>query len=198
MRSPFVHMPTCSLALLLLAACPGGSSGDEAAAESTTHQDPTSSERSGCDCIVDEDPVDLNSAPSGPTCGEEICPVVTGECEAPCGDGAFALDDPTAIECALTALRDRTPGLLRWDVSEPAHYEGYVLIHEDGTVVRRGWAREDLTFTVSKAIHGDPWPVDYYETCMADDDDSRFNCLATALEVVHSTCDEGWACEECI
>lgn len=158
----------------------------------------------GCECILDEIPTDPNSGPAAPTCGESICPLVSGGCGDESCDGIvpFMLDDPAALECALVALRDRTPGLLTWSYSESSGFitqDGYLLIDEDVTVVWRDWIREDLNFTVSDAVLGELPPAATYEACLADPVDvSRFNCLTEPLATQLGVCDEGWECVECI
>lgn len=228
MRSSFVFVLLC-LPLSLLTGCPGDDgTADSAASEgSTSDTSPPTTETSttetsttspstsqtstdtggplaGCECIVDEVPTDPNSGPDAPTCGESICPLVVGGCvDDLCDGGApFVLDDPAALECALTALRDRTPGLVTWSYSEGSGFvtqDGYLLIDDDVTVVWRDWIREDLNFTVSDAVLGELPPAATYEACLADPVDlTRFNCLTNPLATQLGVCDEGWECVECI
>lgn len=176
---------------------------DTSASDTDTDTD-TGGPIAGCECILDEVPTDPNSGPAAPTCGESICPLVVGGCvDDVCDGGApFVLDDPAALDCALTALRDRTPGLVTWSYSEGSGFvtqDGYLLIDEDVTVVWRDWIREDLNFTVSDAVLGELPPAATYEACLADPVDvTRFNCLTDPLATQLGVCDEGWECVECI
>jgi len=158
----------------------------------------------GCECILDEEPKDLNSSPAAPTCGEPLCNGIFGTCvDDFCDLGApFELSEPADLQCALTALRDRTPGIVTWSFSEGGgivNEDGYWLINEDGTAVRRDWVREDLTFTVNDAVVGELPPPEIYDACLAEPDDyARFNCLRASLETETGVCDEGWTCGDCI
>jgi len=158
----------------------------------------------GCACILDEEPADLDAPPAPPTCGEPSCPLVSGACaDSYCDvDVPFVLADPAALTCALSALRDRTPGIVAWSFSEGAGIhldDGYVLVNPDGTAVRRSWSREDLSFEVSDAVVGDLRPPSFYETCLGEADDlARFDCLRAALASSSGACDEGWSCPDCI
>lgn len=172
------------LPLALLCACPG----DDAAPEPVT----------GCDCIVDETPVyDQAVPPQGPTCGESLCDVVVGSCLGYCDEyEPFILQDAAALQCALVALRDRTPGIVRWSWSEAGgQYDqsGYVLIHADGTAVRRAWGWHDLYYEVGAAAYGRLPSSDRYDECLAEPDDrARFDCLRDRLSMVLQVCDQGW------
>jgi hypothetical protein len=158
----------------------------------------------GCECILDQDPMGGMAGPADPVCGEALCPVVSGAC-APSycelGD-PYTLDDPAALECALTALRDRTPGIVTWDHTEGRGIltdHGYILIKEDGTAVRRNWTREDLSFRVSDAVLGELPPLESFDACLAEPDDlARFNCMRAELETPNDVCDGGWICGECV
>lgn len=214
---------------VLLSACPGGgsgtstgstslasSSGSTTATTEVTTSGSTSATSAastesgtggglpGCACILDEEPADLDAPPAPPTCGEPSCPLVSGACaDSYCDvDVPFVLADPAALTCALSALRDRTRGIVTWSFSEGAgihHDDGYVLVNPDGTAVRRSWSREDLSFQVSDAVVGDLPPPSFYETCLAEADDlTRFDCLRAALASPSGVCDEGWSCPDCI
>lgn len=152
----------------------------------------------GCECIPDDDPgVDTTAAPSLPACGEPTCPGVSLVCEGSCGDGLpMELDDPAALECALTALRDRTPGHVTWTLSEHTGQfddAGYVLVNADGTAVRRNWGWQDLTYEVTDAVLGELPPPEDFDACLADPDDvARFICLRSTLQSMQGVCDDGW------
>lgn len=202
------------LALLLLTACPGGTetTTDDGASPSdtgtstsagTSPETDTADPPAECACILDEEPADPNSEPSNPICGGSPCPRVVGECvDAYCElGGVFELVDPTTLECALVALRDRTPGVLTWSFDEGSGIhtdDGYLLVNADGTAVRRHWDREDLNFEVSDAVLGPLPAAAVFDACLAEPDArTRFDCLRIELEQPAATCDEGWTCGEC-
>ena len=150
----------------------------------------------GCECIPDDVNKGNPDTPSSPTCGEALCPDVSLSCSGYCSDGEAVLDDAAALECALTALRDRTPGLVTWSWRENVgQYEddGYVLVNADGTAVRRNWGWSDLEYEASSAVLGELPPPEHFDACLAEaDDNARFECLRGALGPSIETCDEGW------
>jgi len=180
----------CSLALLLsLSAC-------------TDDAGPPTDTAAACECIRDDQGAH-SEIPSAPTCGEGPCPTVLGSCRS-CEDvPPLELSvDTAALECALVALRDRTPGLItwRWDIeSGYGTDEGYLLVREDGTTVRRIWEGLDLGFQASDAVFGELPPPEVFDACLAEpDDQDRFDCLRLELETQHGVCDEGWSCADCL
>lgn len=146
---------------------------------------------SECACIPDDQP---GGVPSIPACESLICPVVEA-----LGDGVMplALADPAALECMLTALRDRKPGLVRWAQTDGVGQftdEGYVLIHADGTAIRRSWGKLEGINNVQRALSGAlPAPAEF-EQCLAEpEDQTRLFCATWfVLEGPWSICDEGW------
>jgi hypothetical protein len=167
--------------------------------DTDTDTDTDTGEVLGCECIVNEKGGGTN-VPAAPLCGESLCANVSGACAEDFCDSkfnpqGFVLDDPDALVCALEALRDRTPGVVTWDLSElGGQYEdvGYVLMLDDGTAVRRAWGWQDLEFTVSDAGLGELAPPEYYDACLADPDAlARFDCLRNAVNPT-TVCDEGW------
>jgi hypothetical protein len=200
---------------LLLAACPGKdgvltehtSGGTTTGSETTTTTtgesdtstgDPTTGEPA-CPCIVD-DP-DPWRDPSLPTCADPICPKAAAiyqvECDTDCNDDI----DAEAVDCALVALRDRTPGLLTWSLdfldSEAQRYKGYMWIRGDGSAVWRMWEEYDLVFTVWAAQVVELPTSEAYAQCLADPDPRhRFDCLQQSLSGPDNlVCDEGWMAE---
>ncbi len=175
---------------------------DATAGESDTHDTPD------CECIApDSETVSLGSAavPSAPTCGETLCATVRGSCggmfEGYCGqvEAPFVLDDSAALECALVALRDRTPGVLTWEWSEfGGQFEesGYVLVRGDGTAVVRHWGCGDLVYDASDATLGPLRAAEDFTACLGEPDDAvRFDCLRDALASVSNSCDGGWTAD---
>ena len=65
-----------------------------------------------CACVVDEPAqTEKGVGPMVPDCAAQLCEdIYSGEGI----DGSFYVDPPEAIDCALEALRDRSPGLIRW------------------------------------------------------------------------------------
>ncbi|MCB9705760.1 MAG: hypothetical protein H6711_28095 [Myxococcales bacterium] len=150
----------------------------------------------GCECVIVETDHSLTS-PSLPLCGDQVCPIVTGSCEGYCDVDPLVLGSPEALTCALTALRDRTPGLVRWSWSQNGGQftdSGYILIKEDGQAIHRGWGFADLSFNVDAARLGDLAPAATYDACLGIADDAeRFNCLRDSSVSGDMICDEGWS-----
>lgn len=176
----------------------GDSTTDGSTSDGSTSDDSTSAEPPQlCPCVVD-DPGEGQEDPSLPTCAESICPLVAASyaqyCEGMCIEGAVV--DAAALECALVALRDRTPGLIRWRLAiegELYYGNGYLWIRDDGTAVWRKWENEDLSYDVSPAqIVALPAGATY-EQCLAADDATAFECVRQALAGPDDlVCDEGW------
>jgi hypothetical protein len=152
----------------------------------------------GCECILDEEGEGAEpTIPSLPSCGEPLCGDVSGSCDGSCDESPFELAYPEALECALVALRDRTPGILTWSWSGNAGQyddDGYVLINADGTVVRRNWGWSDLSYQAERAELGELPPAEHFDACLADPDDlARFDCMRAELDSMLGVCDEGWS-----
>jgi len=161
----------------------------------------------GCECIPqqDEDPENSIVRPLPPTCGESLCAEVVADCENGGKDNVclgppFTLEDPAALECALTALRDRTPGRLDWDYTANqgvVDQDGYILILEDGRAVRRSWSLYDLDFEAGDAELGELTDAAVFDACLVEPDDiARFDCMRSALASVTAVCNEGWSGSE--
>jgi hypothetical protein len=188
---PAALLRASCLLLPLLAACPAGGEG------SATDTDAVA----GCACIPEQEGSHAD-IPAAPTCGEGPCPTVMGSCDV-CNEvpPASLSVDAAALECALVALRDRTPGLITWRWDSDGGYridEGYLQVNEDGTVVRRSWYRHDLIFSASDAVVGELPPPEAFDACLAEPDErARFDCLRTELVTEHGVCNEGWDCPDC-
>lgn len=152
----------------------------------------------GCECILDSEPPDDWSAPPMPTCGEPLCPIVEASGDAT-SDPSFALANPEALDCALGALRDRTPGLLQWRWNDGlGMYDdsGYILIHPEGTAVHRRWGAHDLAFEVSDARIGALPEASHYDACIAlENARARFDCMRDTAIAEAAICNEGWLSE---
>jgi len=164
----------------------------------TVPETDTSGTPAGCECILDEDEERYSSSiPSLPTCGEPLCGDVSGSCDGWCDETPFELPSPDALECALMALRDRTPGLVTWSWSgNGGQYDedGYVLINPDGTAVHRSWGWSDLSYEANQASLASLPPAAHYDACLANPDDlARFDCLRAEINAILGVCDEGWS-----
>jgi hypothetical protein len=158
----------------------------------------------GCECIPqqDEDPNGSTAQPLPPTCGDSLCAEVVADCENGgkrnmCLRPPFTLEDPAALECALTALRDRTAGRLDWNYTASggvADQFGYILILDDGRAVLRSWSIHDLEFEAEDAELGELADAATFDACLAEADDlARFDCMRNALASTTAVCNEGWS-----
>ncbi len=151
-----------------------------------------------CACIVD-DPGRQWVDPSLPTCVGSICPTVVAAFEEACDTdcNGQAEVDAVALECALVALRDRTPGLIRWSLKitdSAATDDGYVWIREDGGAIWRKWESEGVYFEATAAQLVALPASAVYEQCLAElDGRDRFDCLRQSLAGPENlVCDLGW------
>lgn len=104
-----------------------------------------------------------------PSCGDQLCDTAVS-------DEFYVLANPDALLCALEALRDRTPGYVKWAWNEGGMHSslGYVLILPDHTAIYRVWGTWDADFSVppEHVLLADPC---VFEQCL---DGPSFNCLA--------------------
>jgi hypothetical protein len=199
------HLPDASTSAASSETSAATTAPDDPTTDSTT--DPTTGESETtmqdmplCPCIVD-DSVDMPPEPTSPTCVDMICPTVVGAyaafCEGMCVEGVMV--DSAALECALVALRDRTPGLLRWQLNiEGDLYAGagYLWIQDDGNAIWRKWEGEDLVFTATPAQIVELPASATYEQCLTEGDVPRFECLRQTLAGPDDfVCDAGWTKE---
>jgi hypothetical protein len=149
-----------------------------------------------CECIIDQpedDPPDL------PTCGDALCDTAELIDDPEFPDESIPLIvNPEAVDCALMALRDRTPGFVQWYALTSYGMDkdrGYVLIYEDGVEgVHRDWYTHDLDYFASPARRFELLPPDHYDSCLAYPDSvSRYGCLIAEPQAELEICDEGWA-----
>lgn len=169
---------------------------DTATTDTATTDTDTAGELA-CSCIADDPPEEW---PSYPTCGEDLCAKI--QADSPQGTTCYyknlTVMDDAAVECALTALRDRTPGLLRWacnDDTAQVDESGYILILADGNAIRRTWGQEDLQLAASDALSGAMPDPSVFTDCLAmATSQERYECL-TSFELGAPTqiCDEAWS-----
>lgn len=195
MRLPPI-VSSLGLTLPLLAGCPGDDAGED---ETGSPPDiGTDGVARDCECMLDEDHVEAYAAPTVPSCGQRLCPQVAGSCwMGLCEDIPFVLEDPAALTCALTALRDRTPGIVTWSFAEGGgqhRRNGYVLINDDGTAETRSWGWSDLAYDASDAVLGLLSSPARFEACLAEPEDrARFECLRWPRQSSISVCNAGWS-----
>jgi hypothetical protein len=168
------------------------SSSDDADTMDTTETTETT-EGTQCECIP---PTMEDLWPEFPSCGDALCDVamVVADPESEWEEPMIA--NPEAVDCALMALRDRTPGVLTWDeeYSFGMYTEsGYVLIYDGGEAVHRDWGVDDLNYWASEALRFELLAPEVYEACLADPDPlSRYGCLTAPPQVELEVCDPGW------
>lgn len=181
------------VSVLALACAPSSSDsmGDEhSSSESSGSEAPRSPQ---CECI-ELTPDNERPAPEFPTCGELQCPVITPNWDVRVGQVSYDAEDEANIDCALQALRDRSPGLLRiTSDSGSSSGDWYVLVGDEDDAVYRGWVRNGQAHEVADAEAGPLRSPDYFEACLADPDPgARRGCIQAALERVDEICDAGW------
>lgn len=122
-------------------------------------------------------------------CGADLCPVIAASCPTECGVD-FAVDE-AALTCALEALRDGTPGAIRWSFTPaPASGdEGVIYILADRLAIRGVSSLTQGCGTAEATVHGPlPGPA-VYEACLASaSQPERFDCARQALAAVGILC----------
>lgn len=167
---------------VVLAACAGDDQG------SGTTTSGTSSTTATITATTSASTTDASAGTDGETTGESLPAICTclGESSDPwpiaCGVTSlcpFGSDDPAWVTCALQALRDRTPGLLRWD--DPTR-QRTLLILADGRGIDRSWEPSGACYTVSAAMLGDLDDPAAYDACLAlTDPDLRRACVTDSF-----------------
>jgi hypothetical protein len=115
-------------------------------------------------------------------CGEVLCELVLAsvDCEPPDG-----VQTPEALQCALAALRDRTPGVIKWEKQTSCSYAidwATISIFADGTAVYSPSGGEDLSWSTGPVWFGMLDPSDFFAGCLAEPDPmDGFQCLAQVL-----------------
>jgi hypothetical protein len=168
-------------------------SGDETDDTESSSDDAESTTGDGLECECIPEQAD-NEQPMPPSCGEPLCDIVSEEDGF---EGVPTLATPEALECALTALRDRTPGYVRWgSVFNGGQFSehGYVLIYANGEAVHREWGAQDLSYVVEPARRFELPDPSHYEACLANaDDHERYYCLRQIPIPSIEECEAGWS-----
>lgn len=138
--------------------------------------------------------------PSVSACAGSICSLASATCDYECPDeNDYEVDDTEALDCVLTALRDRTAGVVSWSWNEGGGYateQINVAILDDGTALIDGSASEDLAECELATRHVELRPDSHFDACLAEEDpSSRFLCLRQAVDRTLFTCREE-ACYE--
>jgi len=125
-------------------------------------------------------------------CGPSLCPSVTAKCDIDCELPPSAEAD---LQCALEALRDRTPGRIGWSGDYPGigDWSTAVAILSDGT------ARRDSTMDGGLCVQSGPVTHDtlkepaYFEGCLAEPDlQERFACARAAFADTLAVCEAAY------
>lgn len=134
----------------------------------------------------------------GDACGPELCAAIERV--------AGVVADEAALDCALTALRDRTPGRLRWSDREDAAAFGVIhrlWIVADGQAVHTTSRAEDVApicTSEGPTVTGALGPADEFAACLAEPAASaRFDCLdaaATAFDEALECAPQKSVCDE--
>ncbi|MEZ4384729.1 MAG: hypothetical protein R3A79_25595, partial [Nannocystaceae bacterium] len=101
--------------------------------------------------------------------------------------------DAEAAECALIALRDRTPGLIEWRglYTDLRERSGYTLIRADGSLLTRAWIDYDGEPLPDAAKAGEPQAADIFEACRSrTSTGEKVLYVADALDTEAILCDD--------
>lgn len=107
------------------------------------------------------------------TCGPELCPTITGDCTGNIGDsddchGEWSYAE-AALDCAIAAARDGTPGTIRWAFSPNSGFSshiGFLHIVGERRAIRQDVDWFDLVGDVSDT---DLWQLKdpaYFQGCI--------------------------------
>jgi hypothetical protein len=131
-------------------------------------------------------------------CGPQVCPVAFLHCEQGCAVTSQGDEEIEHMDCALAALRDRTPGFVAWVFTQdedPSWSWTGVRIFADGSaaILRRvtgpcqaeddpiAVTGPDETILLKDAA--------YFDGCLAEADPlERFRCLQEPVRTALSAC----------
>ena len=137
-------------------------------------------------------------------CGEQLCSTVQAYESSGDGDGdAEPLEpgqgelfvDGARLDCALEALRDRTPGRLSWDYTPSGllgSIQGEVCIDEAGGIRHQTTTYDDLDINHSAVVYGEPKSPEQYANCLdpSTSPRARLDCLMAEPVEIERTCEE--------
>lgn len=188
-----LHLPSARIFLLLFACGgEGDSDGTGTSADSATHATATSTSGpttsstgdalpAGCECLASE-------------CGPFLCTVVV---EAGCPDQCptdFTVDE-AALTCALTALRDGTPGTVSWHYTPTGggvEENGSTSILADRAAIRSDSYSMIICGGQNPTVRGQLFNAEHFDACLADPSaQNRFDCLRGPVSAVDITCVPG-------
>lgn len=180
----------------MLAACGPESAGSETdgdAAGSEPGDDPTTDASAGTPTTGEAPPADACACPDG-DCGEWLCAPITLGCEIDddCDpDLWWGVIGEEHLECALAALRDRTPGGIQWarttGFETGTDEEVALFIRPDGAVLRSPSFPNQCE--AGPVTHGTLREPGYFAACLAAlDARARFLCMIDALQTEDGEC----------
>lgn len=123
-----------------------------------------------------------------------LCDTIEAHCDTLCAFAGWAgVDNEAALQCALQALRDRTPGVVGWTASTisdgPDNEQVTLRILADGTVLRDPQFTTIFCTTYGPDTHNTLKSPDYFTGCLAmPDPGDRFLCMVAATEVELAEC----------
>ena len=133
-----------------------------------------------------------------PMCMPTLC-TVSGSCDArssSCPDGTLIVAEDAELECALVALRDRSPGVIVWMLEIGGGFatrNGYIVLLPNGDVITRAARRTDYVPLVGDALLGAPPSVTEIEDCLATTEPQvRFECLWFDAGAPAIVCEAGY------
>jgi hypothetical protein len=125
----------------------------------------------------------------------DLCEKAFLSCYGMCVDEETPDSEVEALDCVLTALRDRTPGRVTWLAGDPggSYWKDVELaILPDGTAVRSGAMLDDLSYCPDiGTLHLELKAPAVFDECLTREDlDDRFRCLNQVSEVMIASCTE--------
>ncbi len=197
--------------------CDPKGSGDSATAATTatTGEASSSGSTSGTtDTVTTTDPgtgvatAESSASTAASTGGPDLCPCNDGECGTPsdlcdtimaycnlsCSEGGvLGVEDEVPLQCALAALRDRTPGLISWwadTISDgPGSESAWLHILDDGTVLVDPSVETIFCVSSGPDTHSVLKEPEYFEGSLAAPTPAeRFACMIAATAADLAEC----------
>lgn len=171
----------------------GSETGVATTGGSTTGEAPT------CACLIGFDNLGCGEVelPSLAPCGPALCDEVSSYSN----EFSDSLKNPDALICALEALRDRTPGVIRWkndaDPDSTAYGGlGFTVIHADGTAVMGEWYWNFRCCGGNRITHDTlKDPAEFTKCLNSSDTWTRLHCVKDPVKgITIEVCEEGDIC----